>query len=242
MLRNTWFNERFMVRLALIVLFIVFGSSAAFAGMLDKVKSPLGSSKEDSKSASSSVSRSDLDSLYTSVSDADNLLRKSVDITFKMLANRDEIQKMELREREANNIKDPKEKEAEMDKIRQAKEALVQNSLDNKETSQKIQSLNAEQKQLLVGAIYNTFLAGLRDKDAVEKASQISQKIQSNPVASTSYAGDLPKLKDIVTKVPPQADKAISLGTGLSKLAQQNKIEVALPKSSSEKAVEAKNL
>ena len=220
MLRNTWFDERFMVRLALFGLFVVLGCSTAFAGMLDKVKSPLGSSKEDSKSASSSVSRSDLDSLYTAVSDADNLLQKSVRITFKMLANREDLKIMELRRKEADNIKDPKEKEAEINKLHQDEMASVQKSLDQKETSQKVQSLDAEQKQLFGKAIYNIFLAGLRDKDAVEKAGQISQKIQSNPVASTSYAGDLPKLKDIVTKVPPQADKAISLGTGLSKLAQ----------------------
>jgi hypothetical protein len=224
--------------IVLISLIIVFGSSATFAGMFDNIKSPLGGSKGDSKSVSSSVSRSDLDSLYTMVSDADNLLQKSVRITFKMLGNKDELQKMELRRKEADNIKDPKEKEAELYKIHQEEAASVQKSLDEKETSQKVQNLDAEQKALLAKAIYNTVLAGLRDKDAVEKATQISQKIQSNPLASTSYAGDLPKLKDIVTKVPPQADKAINLGNGLSKLAQANKIEVALPKSSSEKVKE----
>lgn len=239
MLRNAWFEKTFMVRLVLVGLFVMLGSSIAFGGMLDKVKSPLGGSKEDSKSASSSVSRNDLDSLYATVCDADNLLQKSVRITFKMLANKDELQKMELRRKEADNIKDPKEKEAELYKIHQEEAALVQKSLDEKETSQKVQNLDVEQKQLFVKAIYNTVLAGLRDKDAVEKAMQLSQRIQSNPLASTSYAGDLPKLKDIVTKVPPQADKAISLGSGLSKLAQANKIEVAMPKSSSEKVKEA---
>jgi hypothetical protein len=229
MLRSTWFDERFMLRLALIGLLVVFLSSPASAGMLDSVKSPLGGSK-----GGSSVSRNDLDGLYTLCCDADNLLQKSVDVTFKMLANKDELQKMELRMKEANNIKDPKEREAAINKIEQDKMALVQKSLDEQETSQKMQNLNAEQKKLLANAIYNILLASLKDKDAAEKATQMSQKIKSNPAASTSYAADLPKLKDIVTGVPPQADKAVTLGTNLSKVARANKIEVAVPKSSSD--------
>ena len=231
MSKNTWFSGRVTLKLALVSLLVLLASSPLFGGMLDNVKSPLGKSKD----TSSSVSRNDLDGLYALCCDADNLLKKSVDVTFKMLANKDELQKMELRIKEANNIKDPKEREAAMDKIEQDKRAFVEKSLDEQETSQKIQSLNAEQRKLLGNAIYNIFLASLKDKDAVEKAKQLTQKIQSNPAASTSYAGDLPKLKDIVTGVPPQADKAVTLGTNLSKVARENKIEVAVPKSASEK-------
>jgi len=230
MSKNTWFTGKVKLGLALISLVVLLASSPLFGGMLDNVKSPLGKSKD----TGSNVSRNDLDGLYALCCDADNLLQKSVDLTFNMLANKDELQKMELRMREANNIKDPKEKEAAINKIEQDKAALVQKYLDEQQISQKMQSLNAEQRKLLGNAIYNILLASLKDKDAVEKAQQLTQKIQANPAASTSYAGDLPKLKDIVTGVPPQADKAVTLGTNLTKVARANKIEVAVPKSSSD--------
>lgn len=215
-----------------VMLFVFMGFYCAEAGMLDGLKGKTASS------GGPSVSRSDLDSLYKSVTDADGLLKKSVDTAFKMLATKDEIDKMEQRQKECDIIKDPKEKEAAINKVQEDKMATTQKAADNDETSKKCAAMDAQNKALFGKSIYNLVLAGLKDKDAVVTAKDITQKIKGNPTAATSFAADASKLKDIVTTVPPQAEKTATLGSHLSKFASKNKIEVALPQSSSEKPKE----
>lgn len=228
MLRNKFFVSGLAI--LCVGLFVMGNFNMASGGMFDVIKG-----KADSKRGSSNFSRADIDGLYKSVSGADNLLQKSVNISFNLLSNKDEIQQVEMRQKEIENIKDPKEKEAEMRKVQEDKMASVEKSLEKEETNRKVQELDEQQKQLLVKAIYNIVLAGLMDTDAVERAKDLSQKIKANPSASMSYAGDLPKITEIITKLPAQVQKIFTLGNSLQKLASANKIEATLPQTASEK-------
>ncbi len=226
-----------VLAVASLVVFIGVHANLASGGMFDSIKAAVpGGGSQGSSGAS--VSRGDIDALYKTVSVAEMLLQKSIDIAFNMLANKDEIDKMEQRQKEIENIKDPKEKEAEMKKIEEDKMVAVEKSIDQQETADKVQKLDEKNKQLLVKAIYNIFLAGLRDTSAVNQAKDLSQKIKSNPKASVSFANDLPKVGGIISTLPSQAQKVCTLGSNLSKLAQDNKIECTLPKTAAEQPKE----
>ena len=211
------------------IMLIVFGIQSVEAGIFDKLTG---------KSSGGSVSRSDIDAVYTLVLDAEALLKKSVDIAFKLLASKEELEKIEQRQKQIDEIKDPKEKEAEMKKVQEDKMAATQKMIEKEETSKKAAALDAQQKVLFGKSIYNLILAGLKDKDAVVKAKDVSQKIQGNPSSATNFASDVNKLKDIVTTVPSQAEKIGTLGNNLSKFASKNNIEVAMPQSAADKPKE----
>jgi len=224
-----------------IMMAIFLCSTVAHGGVFDKIKSLLpGSSQDGSQKGTPTVTRGAIDGVYGLLAEADTLLKKSVDITFKMLANKDEIEQYERRMKEIESIKDPKEKEAETIKVEQNKMTIVAKATEQKDTADKVQNLDAEQKKHLVNSIYNIFLAGLKDKDALEKSKQLSQGIKSNPSLAVTFAGDATRLTDVVSNLPSQIDKIYNFGGNLSKLAQESKIEVALPKSSTESAKDAK--
>ncbi len=210
---------------------VLFNSQTAFGGPFDKIglKSP---------GASSSVSRNDLDKLYGLLSEADILLQNSLWATFRMLANKDEIQEMEAKLKAIENIPDPKERDAKRQEFREDLKAKVETALMRQETQKKVAEMSKEQRQLFANAIFNILLAGLMDKEAVEKAQQLSKAIQGNPTYAASFANDLGKIKDICTTLPPQIDKTVRIGNNLAKCAQSNKIEVALPKSAADKPQE----
>lgn len=91
-------DKFFVLGLAILCvgLFVMGSFNMASGGMFDAIK---GSGKADSKSGSSNFSRGDIDGLYKAVSGADNLLQKSVNISFNLLANKDEIQQLEMRQK-----------------------------------------------------------------------------------------------------------------------------------------------
>jgi len=208
----------------------------AYGGSFDKImKKKVGGGGDSNVSKGDpSVSKNDLVQLYLLVAQADKLLQKSVYSVLRMLANKEHRQELEMQLKAIREIKDPKEKEAEMKKFSKDLQREFEENILTGETTREIESLSAEQRQRFSNAIFNIFLAGLRDGQAVEKAKQLTQIIRVNPVHLLSFAGDLDKLGYIVTTLPPQVAKTLQIGTNLVRLAQANKIELALPKSSEE--------
>jgi hypothetical protein len=184
--------------------------------------------------AGGSVSRGDIDNIYRLVTEADGLLLKSLKFASRMLLNKEENDEFESKQKAAESKSDPKEREAEQRQVIADQTRRLQEELEKQETAQKTESLSSEQKVLFGKAIYNVILAGLKDKDAVDQSQKLLQKIQGNPMAATSFLSDIPKIKDIVTTLPAQVVKTVSLGSNLTKLAQKSKIEVTIPKSASE--------
>jgi len=233
MKRGRWcVTKLIFIFLVLIVSFIIYNVYTSYGAPFDKVM-------PKASGGGSTVSRNELDNLYILVSEADNLLQKSLVTVLKMVANKDEIEEIARRLKEIENIKEPKEYRSAMDTVVSDAQSVIERAMEKQKTQEKIQALDAQQKQLLGNTIFNIFLAGLKDKAAVEKAQQLSQAIQSNPASGASLAADLDKIRTIITTLPPQIDKTFKIGNNLAKLAQANKIEAAIPKSSSEKAKDA---
>jgi len=212
----------------MIAVFLIHNGNNAFGGQFDKII-------PKTSAGGTTVTRGDVDQLYFLVSKADKLLQESVDIVFEMVANKKQRQEIEIRRKAVENIKDPQEREAKIQEINNDKQAVAEQNSQSEEASRKVAVLSAEQRQSFVNATYNTLLAGLMDREAVRRAQQLSQAIQSNPSYAVTFVNDLDKTKNIMATLPSQADKTIKLGNNLIKLAQANKIETAIPKSFSEK-------
>lgn len=213
-------------------------TGVASAGMLDSMKSATGMGS----GGGGAVSRGDIDRIYKAATDAEALLQKAVDISFRMLASQDEIDKLNMRMKQIDGIQDPKEKEAELKKVEEDKMAAVLKASESAETKKKVASMDQKQKQRLGYTIYNLFLAGLRDTDVVLQSKALVQKIKGDPKASVGFAGDITKLTGIINTVPTQADKISTVGSSMSKLASGNKIEVVMPKTASEAPKETDNI
>ncbi|HOF57626.1 MAG TPA: hypothetical protein PLA81_01060 [Syntrophorhabdaceae bacterium] len=209
------------------IFFVCCQSGIVFGGPFDMMKSKGG--------GGGTVSRGDLDNLYKYVADADKLLQDSINISSKILLNKDELQQIEMKQKNIAGIQDPKERESETRKIQEDTIAMTLKASEDADATKKIGNLDEKQKVLYGKSIYNLLLAGLKDKDAVAQANQMMQKIQGNPTAAASFASDVTKLKDIVSTLPSQVKKIVSLGDSLRKIAKSNKIEVAVPNSASDK-------
>jgi hypothetical protein len=81
----------------------------------------------------------------------------------------------------------------------------------------------------------------LKDKAVVELANGIVSKVQANPSAAMSFSSEIARTKDVAANLPPQASKIAQIGDNLFKLAKTSKIEVAVPKTSTDAPKEVNN-
>ena len=225
------FSKKLHIILAIICagsLITVFAASNAAAGPFDSMKNLASAGS----SGGGSVSRASLDKLYNLVTGAEALLDKSVNIAFSMVANKEEIEKFNQRQKEIEKLQDPKERDAAMNKFREDQNAIVTKATEKAETAKKIESLDGKQKKLFGDSVFNVVLAALMDKEAVETSKSLSTALKSNPTAAASFSNDVPRVTNIAASLPEQAKKATDLGSALTKLAKTAKVEVAMPASS----------
>jgi hypothetical protein len=216
------------VLLIMIGVFFILNGYQASAGPLDKFT-------PKTLTHGTTVTRGDLDQLYLLVSKAEGTLQESVDIVFRMVANKEQRTKIRVQKEAVKQIKNPQESEAAIKLIYNDEQAMIQQNLESEEGSRKIATLSSQQRVLFANATYNILLAGLMDYEAVRRAQQLSKAIQSNPTYAVSFAGDLDKTTKITTTLPSQADKTTKLGNNLVKLARVNKIQPVIPQSFADK-------
>ncbi|HRF57114.1 MAG TPA: hypothetical protein PLV58_06930 [Campylobacterales bacterium] len=217
-----------MVKKLIIASFLLVGS--ANAGMFDSVVSAVGGGG----SSSSSISGSDVKGVISSFQDAEKSLFISVDLVNKALADKQEVAKLEELQKTVSSMPDGAEKDAKTKEIQSSSVALAEKTVKSEKASKDAQKLSTAQKQKVAVSTFNILLALLKDKEALSKAQNLVSSISSNPTSAVQFAGDLPKLKDIVSTVPNQIDSLTTLGSGLMKLAKTAKISVAQPASASE--------
>ena len=214
---------------ALMVVF-VFAISSALAGPFDTLKSVVPGASS-APAGSPNISRSDIDGLYKEVSDAEFLLQKSVNYTFRMVANEEKIAEMDMKQKEIEKIQDPQERAAAMRKLYEEESAIVEEALTHEDTAKKIESLDAEQKKLFAYSVFNVLLAGLKDAHAAEISKNIAAGLKANPAVATRFAADTAKVTGIASTIPSQTVKTVELGGNLSKLAKRAGCQVSVPQS-----------
>lgn len=206
--------------------------SLVYGGMFDSIKSAA------TGGGSGGVAKTDIDSYFTLSQKADDLQQGSIDALSKILLNKEDVAKIERSMEAAKAITDPKEREAAINKVKEDSQAACEKAANEKESQKKLAALSDDQKKQAGGAISNLFLAVLNNKTAVDVAKNIAQKAQSNPVSVASFSSEMPKIKDGATNLPGKIEKTYTLATQLVKIAKDNKIEVPMPKSASDKAQE----
>ncbi len=234
----------FSSSIAVILLTLCASPSFAF-GPLDSLKNAV-SGKGETNAAQPAqptqpepgVSRPVIDALYKRVSEAEALLYRSVDAAWRMVSNKEDIDRMEMRQKEIDGMQDPKEQEAAMNKMREEKEATAIKACDCADTDERMASLSDEQKKLLLNSTYNLALAGLMDTQSVMMSAKIAQGLKSNPIIAVTFAGDVPKIAKIALTVPTQLKMTFDLGGALRKVAKKAGVEVTVPKSINDKPME----
>lgn len=207
----------------------------AHAGFMDSVKSAVPSVGGGSSTASG-LGKQDFDGMFKLFGEADGLLQNSVSSLVKMVCNKDVADELNRKMKAAEETKDPKEREAAINKVKEEQQAALLAASEKQETATKLTQLNGEQKQLAGNSIYNFILAGLKDKSVIEMANGIVSKVQANPTAVMSYKDEVSRTKDLAANLPPQVSKIAQIGDNLIKLAKTSKIEVAVPKTSTDAA------
>jgi hypothetical protein len=170
-----------------------------------------------------------VDALLKTADEADSLIRRSSDALFKAVASKDELDAHAEKIKAANEIADPKEKEAALKKAsddEQAQLAKVDFAAKSEEAKK---TLDAKQKAQMGAAIYNFNLGILKDMELLERGQSVIESVFENPMAMTK----LTRLKDVMSSVSSQMGNFTTIASGLQKMSSVVKLE-ALPTKSSD--------
>lgn len=207
------------------------------AGLMDKMKTSL-PGNASTPGEGGELKSQDFEAVHNLFLEADGLLQNSVANLVEMVCNKDVTNELNRKMQSAREIKDPKEREAAISKVKEGQKVALLEASENQETAGKLSQLSEKQKTLASDSLYNFVLAGLKDKTVVELANGIVSKVQANPSVAISYSKDISRTKDIATTLPSQVSKIVQVGGNLIKLAKTSKIKVVVPQTSSDPARE----
>lgn len=212
---------------------LIAGSGGAYGFGFDALKAAV-----PGGGGAGSVSKTDIDSFLNLSKKADELQNGAVQALAKMLLNKDDSAAIDRKVAAAKAIQNPQERESALTKVLADTQAEVEKAANDKAAEQKLKNLSSDQKKQAKGAVYNLFLSALGNKSAVDVATGIVKKAQSNPASVLTFAKEMPKIKDGAASLPGKVEKTYTLANKLVKLAQTSKIEVTIPKSASDAAQE----
>lgn len=179
----------------------------------------LGGSKSSSK-----VSAGDIDSFLKTANEADGLIRKSSETLFLAVATKSEIDAHNDKVKAANDIADPKEKEAALKKVADDEQAQLAKIDFSKKAEAAKKGMDAKQKALTSAAIYNFALGALKDKELIGQGQSLISGAASNPMLLSKIGG----VKDVVSSLSSQMGNITTIVSGLQKLSSAVGLE-ALP-------------
>ena len=183
-----------------------------------------------SKSSSVSLSENDIDAVFVAVKNAEYFLGESSLKLVNVLGSSESKAKLEAEMKNAESIKDPKEKSAKIAKIQQDAVAEAIKNTESKEGKEKLKNLDTKQKQDVGSAIGNFALAGLLDAVAVKMGSDVVSSASKDPMgAAVKFASKLPSIKDIVATLPKQATDIATMTDSLVKIAKSGNVPLSMP-------------
>lgn len=212
-------------------------SGQAQAGFMDKVKS-IAPAEASAPGTGNAISGQDFEVINKLFTEADGLLHNALTNLIEMVCNKDVAAELRRQMQAAQEIKDPKEREAAISKVKEDQTSALLAASENQETEGKLSQLSKEQKKLASDSLYNFVLAGLKDKAVVELANGVASKVKANPSAAISFSKDISRTKDIAATLPSQITKIVQISDNMFKLAKTGQIKVVVPKASSDPAKE----
>lgn len=214
---------------------VLIMSGFVYAGIMDSVKGSTKSVTSAVPGVGGGLSGGDIETVFRLSKSADDLEQRSIECLNKMLLNKESIEKIDREKKAAQGIKNPKEKEAALIKVRRDQAALLEQETNNKQVGAKIAQLDEKQKKNAGAAIYNFFLSGLMNASAVAAGKGVVNNATSNPAAAATYATQIPRIKDLVASLPVKVEKNYTLSNKLMKLFKTSNVAITMPKSASDK-------
>lgn len=178
----------------------------------------------------------EMESIFETMEQSNQSLIGSVEVINGLLGDKKQLTKWQDQNKSIAKLTDD-EKEPALLKLNQEKMAYATALGENKDAILKAKKLPKEQKTKLGAAISDILLVSMREKEAAEKAKGILKSIIASPVSAIKYAGDLPKLKDVVSNTPTMLSEQTSLSKNMISLANNANIEIKQPKPIEEKKV-----
>ncbi len=177
----------------------------------------------------------DPDAFIKTAQEADVLMNNSVGSLFKALASKEDLAKVEERQKTANAATDPKEKAAMQSEVFKSELAAVEQAKANKSFDSDIAKLDTAKKANLGASAFNFMLALLKDKDLIGQAQGLVTSLSSNPM----NIGKLGAIKDASGNLSSQmaaASKVAGMMPGIFKV-----VKMEAPTKSDQKPMETKD-
>lgn len=183
---------------------------------------------------SSDGTASEMETIFVTMEESTKTLNTSVDTINELLGDKKQLAKWKDQNKSIEKLTDD-EKVPALAKLNQEKMAYATALGENKEAITKAKKLPNAQKTKLGAAISDILLVSMQEKEAAEKAKGIVKTIMVSPKSAIQYAGDLPKLKDIVTNTPELLNAQAALSKNMVSLANNANVAIKQPKPTEEK-------
>ncbi|HEX5330713.1 hypothetical protein [Sulfuricurvum sp.] len=203
--------------------FSILLASALNAGMFgDLAGSLMGDSKPDGTAT-------EMQTIFETMDQSKSTLTASVDLINTMLGDKKQLSKWQDQTKAIDKLSDD-EKVPAIAKLNQEKMLYATALGESKDVSTKAKKLSNDQKSKLGAAISDILLVSFREKEAGDKAKELVKTIVASPKSALQYAGDLPKLKDVVSETPTMLNNQAALSKNMVVLASNANIAIKQPK------------
>lgn len=183
---------------------------------------------------SSDGTASEMETIFVTMEESTNTLNTSVDTINELLGDKKQLAKWKDQNKSIEKLSDD-EKVPALAKLNQEKMVYATALGTNKDVNVKAKKLPTEQKNKIGAAISDILLVSMKEKEAAGKAKELVKSIIANPKSALIYAGDLPKLKDVVSNTPAMLSDQAELSKSMVNLANSANIAIKQPKPTEEK-------
>jgi len=154
-------------------------------------------------------SAGDPDAFIKSALGAEKLMNNSVTLLVRSLASKKDAAEIDAKEKAANAVTDPAEKEAKLTEVRKSKEAVINANASTDKLKAEVAKMDGKQKEDLGAAAFNFMLALLQDKDLAGQAGGLISSLSSNPMNLVKIGS----LKDVASSLSNQVLSASQIAT-----------------------------
>lgn len=215
---------------------LLFSTSlSSFAFGLGDLANMVGGGGQASGATTTAVNESSVEDFLSKAKFAEQLTANTVQHLNAVFLSKEQRAELDAKLKSAESIADPKEREATIKKVHSEGQALLVTAVTSKDAEKHVKELDAKEKLQFGNAMFNLFLLVMTDQELLARGSSIVTSASSNPLAGFGVLLKVGQIKDAISSISEQLKLLGKLPQHLSKLAKAGNIEVAQPKSTSDK-------
>jgi hypothetical protein len=178
--------------------------------------------------------KTEMQAIFDMMDQSNNTLIASVELINGSLGDKKQLTKWSDQNKTIEALTDD-EKVPAIAKLNQEKIEYATGLGLNKDVIKNAKKLPTDQKNKIGTAISDILLVSSQEKNAANKAKDLVKSIIASPKSAVIYAGDLPKLKDVVSETPAKLSAQTTLSKNLVILANSANITIQQPAVAPEK-------